>query len=379
MSRNGKIARLPQGIREELNRRLRDGKAGPALLRWLNELEECQDVLDEEFDGRPITKQNLSEWRQGGYEDWVRKEEARQRVQVLMEKAGDLERDAGGMAIADRLGTLLAAELAVAMEQLDSIQDPNERWARLKDITREVYRLRREDHHARRLRMAEEQYERREKEAEKEKLLKVQEAMQNKHLMVSIQGGGDETWKWTDWRIRVRHGLPMPLWWRNPQTAEEWSELMLPHWREEAESRTSPKGGTGPKSNVHPPTSDSGATRGPKSRSTAASPGRSESRPVTLGQTKSDQKSGAVAPGQSESEPVAKEPTEGNGAGADKQEDRTALEIGDPTADTSGTEMRSVGDIAQMGTVGPKHSEDEDENEDEYSSRDENDSGGNGA
>src|SRR5215831_8431852 len=116
MTRNGKIGRL------------RDGESGRALLKWLNEDFECGEVLDKEFGGRPINKQNLSEWRQGGYEDWLRKEESRQRVQVLMEKADDLEQDAGGMAIADRLGTLLAAELAVAVEQLDSIEDPKERW-----------------------------------------------------------------------------------------------------------------------------------------------------------------------------------------------------------------------------------------------------------
>ena len=141
MKRNGKIARLPYDIREELNRRLRNGQFGSALLKWLNEQPVCVEVLNEEFDGRPISKQNLSEWRLGGYKDWERKEEARQRVNVLMEKAEDLEQDAGGMAIADRLGTLLAAELAVAMEQVESIADPKERWSRLKEMGRELYRL----------------------------------------------------------------------------------------------------------------------------------------------------------------------------------------------------------------------------------------------
>jgi hypothetical protein len=230
MTRNGKIARLPHDIREELNQRLRDGESGRALLKWLNEDPECGDVLDEEFAGRPINKQNLSEWRQGGYKDWLRKEEARQRVQVVMEKAEDLEEDAGGMKIADRLGTLLAAELAVAVEQLESIEDPKERWVRLKDIARETYRLRREDHHARKLRMAEEQYEQREKEAERERLLELQDAMQNKPLVAALHSGKKDQWKWTDWEICVKHGLPMPKWWTYPKTAEEWAQLMRPYW-----------------------------------------------------------------------------------------------------------------------------------------------------
>jgi len=36
MSRNGKIARLPRWIREELNRRLQRGQQGDSLLAELN-------------------------------------------------------------------------------------------------------------------------------------------------------------------------------------------------------------------------------------------------------------------------------------------------------------------------------------------------------
>jgi hypothetical protein len=33
-SRNGKIARLPKKIRDQLNRRLQDGRLGPEILEW---------------------------------------------------------------------------------------------------------------------------------------------------------------------------------------------------------------------------------------------------------------------------------------------------------------------------------------------------------
>jgi len=36
MGRNGKIARLPEVIRTELNVRLRDGRTGRVVLEWLN-------------------------------------------------------------------------------------------------------------------------------------------------------------------------------------------------------------------------------------------------------------------------------------------------------------------------------------------------------
>ena len=35
LNRNGKIARLPKHLREELNRRLDHGERGQALLHWL--------------------------------------------------------------------------------------------------------------------------------------------------------------------------------------------------------------------------------------------------------------------------------------------------------------------------------------------------------
>ncbi len=66
MTRIGKIARLPHELREELNRRLQDGEPGAELVGWLNELPEVQTVLAEHFAGRPITEQNLSEWKTGG-------------------------------------------------------------------------------------------------------------------------------------------------------------------------------------------------------------------------------------------------------------------------------------------------------------------------
>src|SRR5712692_2570099 len=111
MTRNGKIARLPRSIRELLNRRLRDGESGKSLVDWLNSLTEVQKVLAEEFGGRPISEQNLSEWKQGGFEDWLRHQETREWVQKLADESADLEEIAGDFSVAD----WLSAPLAVAM------------------------------------------------------------------------------------------------------------------------------------------------------------------------------------------------------------------------------------------------------------------------
>jgi len=70
MSRNGKIARLPAAIREELNQRLLDGEKGKLLVEWLNSLPQVQSVLKAKFQAIPISEHNLSQWKTGGYTAW---------------------------------------------------------------------------------------------------------------------------------------------------------------------------------------------------------------------------------------------------------------------------------------------------------------------
>src|ERR1035441_615190 len=95
MARNGKIARLPRDIRSQLNTRLQDGQDGPQVLPWLNSLPEVKKVLAARFDDRPINEQNLSDWRQGGYEDWLAHEDTpapADETDAHQEELGDADR-----------------------------------------------------------------------------------------------------------------------------------------------------------------------------------------------------------------------------------------------------------------------------------------------
>ena len=76
ITRNGKIARLPHAVREQLNNRMHDGEEGKKLVAWLNALPAVRAVVKAEFGGRPVRAQNLSEWKQGGYRDWLAQQEA---------------------------------------------------------------------------------------------------------------------------------------------------------------------------------------------------------------------------------------------------------------------------------------------------------------
>ena len=68
----GKIARIPRHIRNKLSQRLDDGEGGESLLEWLNGLPEVKELCDEEFDSVPVSKQNLSDFKQGPHQEWLR-------------------------------------------------------------------------------------------------------------------------------------------------------------------------------------------------------------------------------------------------------------------------------------------------------------------
>jgi len=151
-TRNGKIARLPRNIREQLNHKLDDGEPGGRLVGWLNALAEVQAVMEAEFDGRPINEQNLSKWRGGGYQDWQKQQERRTLVRQLTEDAKELDADAGGVEVGNHLSAVLVAELAAsARDRLATITDPAERCARLQEFLHALARVRREDYLAGRL------------------------------------------------------------------------------------------------------------------------------------------------------------------------------------------------------------------------------------
>jgi hypothetical protein len=166
MTRNGKIARLPRGVREELNGRLENGEPGVGLVEWLNGLPAVQQVLREQFGGRPINEQNLSEWKGGGYRDWQEQQEKRVMLRQLTEEAGELTEAAGGLEASRGLVPVLTAELALAArEGLQELTDPKERRRWLLEALAALARLRREEHLAGNLVVQQERWEREKAEA----------------------------------------------------------------------------------------------------------------------------------------------------------------------------------------------------------------------
>ncbi|HEY4247826.1 MAG TPA: hypothetical protein VGM64_13305 [Lacunisphaera sp.] len=73
--RKGKIARLPHQMRLEVNRRLLDGQPMAKIVAWLN-AEPCViDRMKMYFDGTLIEEGSVSQWRLGGYQEWLNQRE----------------------------------------------------------------------------------------------------------------------------------------------------------------------------------------------------------------------------------------------------------------------------------------------------------------
>jgi len=118
MARQGKIARLPAKIREELNQRLLDGESGSKILPWLNALPRVKEILGEDFEGLAVNDANLSDWRQGGFADWVRQRGRIDRTRELARYAAEQSK-ANGASIADGAAAIASGQLLELLEIVD--------------------------------------------------------------------------------------------------------------------------------------------------------------------------------------------------------------------------------------------------------------------
>jgi hypothetical protein len=160
MSRTGKIARLPSRIRHLLNRRLDDGEQGKDLVLWLNALDEVKTLLTADFGGRPISEQNLSEWKQGGFLDWQRQQDTSADLRELVEFSEELSCVPGDPSVADRIAAVFAAELAVETRKLlRQTADPAQRCQLLCQAISSIRLLRDGDYKSSRERRQSERWE----------------------------------------------------------------------------------------------------------------------------------------------------------------------------------------------------------------------------
>jgi hypothetical protein len=137
MTRRGKIARLPDHIREQINSRLNNGEDGKSILSWLNALPEVQTVLSKLFQGCPVNHTNLSDWRSGGYRDWVLRQDTLNFARDLHNQ--DPQRQSTRSLLQHATIQYAAAIKALLTNELD----PKVKWKRLRELSADATHLHR--------------------------------------------------------------------------------------------------------------------------------------------------------------------------------------------------------------------------------------------
>lgn len=129
MARKGKIARLPQQVRDRICLLMVDGITDVKIAETLNADPAVQSALADYQGGgvkakAVITDGNLSEWRQGGYQDWLGDQSKVRRVRVLAEYAQRVAEADGGSAAAGGVA-MAAGKLFERLEGASEEELPN--------------------------------------------------------------------------------------------------------------------------------------------------------------------------------------------------------------------------------------------------------------
>jgi hypothetical protein len=222
MTRNGKIARLPATIREQINHRIENGHSGRDIVVWLNSLDEVKTALTPHFDNLEITDGNFSEWKLGGYRDWEARQWALAESQRVVEEAKEIS-EAGQGALADHLATWMLGQLVLAtrriMEKTEA-GDTEGAWKLAHELGSELVRLRRGDQNAQRLRLSQErmQLQRMKFENQREKL---KEEIRKENPPTPILSDEEKDRQWRQIFGINPENYPMREKWNDPPVQEE--------------------------------------------------------------------------------------------------------------------------------------------------------------
>jgi len=142
----GKIGRLPEAVRLELNRRLQNSAPMREIVDWLNALPEVQAVLASQFGGSPISEDNVSKWRKTGYPAWLT-------ATATLDTFRNLALSAAGMGdafqddINGKLSILMTARFAAELQRSDCMEDGPDKTEAWRSLVLTFLALRRADYY----------------------------------------------------------------------------------------------------------------------------------------------------------------------------------------------------------------------------------------
>jgi hypothetical protein len=164
----------------------------------------------------PISKQNLSEWRQGGFREWQISQELMLQARQLSDSASEMEDIVDTPLLPGALAGALAARYAALLNSWDGEPDPKfeEKLRLLRGLNRDIALLQRTMHQAsrqkREFEQALEESKRREIEEVKRETVAPIWAMLERDELAGIFGGGERGRKMAEVITAVKYDLPPP-------------------------------------------------------------------------------------------------------------------------------------------------------------------------
>ncbi len=103
-------------------RRIHDGETYRDICDWLNALPRVLEILDERWNEQPVSPQNLSEWKSGGYQVWLKARERSEHLRARSEWASDFVERVSPVKLAKGAQAIAAGQLLDALEAADENQ-----------------------------------------------------------------------------------------------------------------------------------------------------------------------------------------------------------------------------------------------------------------
>ncbi len=109
--RTGKIARLPKETRDAVNAMLRDGRTYADIIAEVGGGEEGKDL--------GLNEQNLTNWKNGGFQDWLKEQERLEDMKAKREFALEIVRQNQGTELHQASLQLAASQAYEALSDFD--------------------------------------------------------------------------------------------------------------------------------------------------------------------------------------------------------------------------------------------------------------------
>lgn len=106
--RTGKIARAPYEVRQHVNEMIRNGELAREVIAYLDKNEI-----------RGVTEMNVTNWRQGGYQDWLKEQARLEDMAAKREFAMEIVKQNEGSKLHEATLHLAASQLYEALTEFD--------------------------------------------------------------------------------------------------------------------------------------------------------------------------------------------------------------------------------------------------------------------